>query len=188
MAVLQSGWILQYLSFIPCICKLGLKTNGWGFWLSPGSREKRKEALIKFANTSEHYTLGRERSGSIGKKIRLRNTFKLIEAQWNFSNDFKWFTLYKFRLQWYDLKKFLTMFNPRGVKRCITFLKQFQLEKKLCTSERPKHFCLMYSEQTSWILHGEMVSLSTTPTISMNSFKRGYIKPGFWRGSTETKL
>lgn len=43
--------------------------------------------------------------------------------------------LYKFWVQWYDLKKFLTMFSPRGVKRCITFLKQFQQERNCAHHE-----------------------------------------------------
>lgn len=46
----------------------------------PWIEGKEKEALMEFANTSEHYTLGRERSGSIGKKFILGNRFKLVEA------------------------------------------------------------------------------------------------------------
>lgn len=38
----------------------------------PWLKGKEKEALIEFANTSEHYILGTKRSGSTGKNIHLR--------------------------------------------------------------------------------------------------------------------
>lgn len=77
--------------------------------------------------------------------------------------------------------------TPEVWKDTSHFSKNFS-KKKTVHIRKTKIFFLMYSEQTSSILHGGMMPLSTTPTVSMNQFKRGCTQPGFWRGSAKTKL
>lgn len=74
----------------------------------------------------------------------------------------------------YDPKKIPDYVWPQRCEKMPHFSQTISVRKKLCTSERPNHFCLTYSKQTSSLLHGEMISLATTPTISMNQIKRGY--------------
>lgn len=49
-------------------------------------------------------------------------------------------------MEWCDLKKFLTMFDPRGVKRFLTFLKQFQEEKKTYACQKGQNIFVLHTQ------------------------------------------